>query len=166
LLALIDGDIRTPPPAISRLRNYLKIATRKLCKIAFKFSDELKQGPTQFVSKRLRYLWLLWRLRNLKAASGDTATQNLTLEQALLLAENSYRPQPYAGSAILLRFHDEAWAFGPDPLMGWGGLIQGGLEVVDLPGGHITGMHPSHSARMADILERSIQDRQRQAAAC
>jgi amino acid adenylation domain-containing protein len=151
LLALIDGEIKAPGLDLSRPAKYWKVVIRKMYKIVFKFTDEIKEGPRRFLIKRVRYLWLLWRIRSL-AKSLVSPASNLTMEQALFLAEKSYRPQPYSGSALLLRFQDEAWAFGPDPLMGWSSLIQAGIEVVDLPGGHLTGMSPARASRLAGIL--------------
>ena len=74
------------------------------------------------------------------------------MEQTLLLAERTYKAEPYAGSALLIRFHDEAWQYGPDPLMGWSGLIKGGIDVVDLKGGHITGMRSLSTPTMVAVL--------------
>jgi thioesterase domain-containing protein len=79
------------------------------------------------------------------------------MEQALLLAERGYKAKPYSGSVQLIRFHDEAWNYGPDPLMGWSGLVKGGIDVVDLEGGHITGMSPVGAPAMAAILRNSIE---------
>jgi thioesterase domain-containing protein len=82
----------------------------------------------------------------------------VTLEQALLLCENAYEPQPYSGSALLIRFHDEAWALGPNPLLGWGTLIEGGIEALDAPGGHITGMNPLAAPHLAQLLKARLQN--------
>ncbi|HEY1950967.1 MAG TPA: amino acid adenylation domain-containing protein [Bryobacteraceae bacterium] len=156
LLALIDGDINAPGPALSKPVKYAKIASRKLCKIVFKFHDEIKEGPRQFIAKRIKYWHLVWSVRRLKNSPALPETK-LTLQQALFLAESDYRPQPYSGRVVLLRFHDEAWKFGPDPLMGWGGLVQGGIEVFDFPGGHITGMSSARAARVANILKSRME---------
>jgi thioesterase domain-containing protein len=78
------------------------------------------------------------------------------MEQALLLAERGYKAEPYAGPVLLIRFHDEAWEYGPDPLMGWSGLARGGIDVVDLEGGHITGMSPVGAPMMAALLRDRI----------
>jgi amino acid adenylation domain-containing protein len=156
LLALIDGDINAPGPALSKPAKYVKIASRKLCKIVFKFHDEIKEGPRQFIAKRIKYWHLVWSVRRLKNSPALPETK-LTLQQALFLAENDYRPQPYSGPVVLLRFHDEAWKFGPDPLMGWGSLVQGGIEVFDFPGGHITGMSSARAARVANILKSRME---------
>jgi thioesterase domain-containing protein len=135
LLGLIDASANAPGPKLSKPARLLKIAVRKACKIIFKLSDELKEGPRQFVGKRVRYLWLTWRMKKLMQSPAP-GNDLLPLEQILFLAENLYRPTTYSGSALLLRFRDEAWPFGPDPLMGWGGLVLSRLDVVDFPGGH------------------------------
>jgi hypothetical protein len=126
---------------------------RKLCKIAFKLQDEIAEGPRQFVMKRLRHVQLQCRVRSLE----DSASKSeISMEQALLLAERAYKPEPYSGSALLIRFHDEAWEYGPDPLMGWSGLVKGGIDIVDLDGGHITGMGPIGAPTMAATLRDHI----------
>jgi amino acid adenylation domain-containing protein len=154
LLALIDGDVQATSPRIPAAVKCAKVVIRKLYKIAFKLRDEVAVGPRQFVTKRLRYLWLQGRIRMLENSSSRS---EVTMEQALLLAERAYEGKPYAGSALLIRFHDEAWKFGPDPLMGWSGLVNGGIDVVDLPGGHITGMGPVGAPGMVALLNSHME---------
>jgi hypothetical protein len=153
LLALIDGIINVPGPPI-RPSEYSKIAIQNLCKVAFKFRNEVSAGPKQFVGKRLHQLSLARKVKHPRTAvpAGD----ELTMEQTLWLAEDAYCPQPYKGSALLLRFHDEAWTYGPDPLMGWGRVVRGGVDVVDLPGDRTSGISPARIPRLVDILQRKI----------
>ncbi len=153
LLALIDGCVNAEGPPMTPRVKYAKMAMRKLCKIAFKLEDEIAEGPRQFVMKRLRHLWLHARVR---ALEDSAARSEISMEQALLLAERAYKPEPYSGSALLIRFHDEAWEYGPDPLMGWSGLVNGGIDIVDLEGGHITGMGPLGAPTMAAIFRDRI----------
>ena len=154
LLALIDGDVHATGPRLPAAVKCARVVIRKLCKVAFKLRDEVAVGPRQFVAKRLHYLWLQGRIRVLENSSSRS---EVTMEQALLLAERAYEGEPYAGSALLIRFHDEAWQFGPDPLMGWSGLVNGGIDVVDLPGGHITGMGPVGAPVMVALLNRHME---------
>jgi thioesterase domain-containing protein len=155
LVALIDAIANAPGPELSKPARYFKIASRLLGKIAFKLSDELKEGPKHFVSKRVEYIWLTWQVKRLRepSQSGDSV---LSLQQILFLADNTYRPTPYSGSALLLRFHDQAWAFGPDPLMGWSSLLQSHLAVADVPGGHATGMRLPLASRLVDLLKEQM----------
>jgi amino acid adenylation domain-containing protein len=153
MVALIDGEVHAEGPPMPASLKYTKMMTRKLCKIAFKLKDELAEGPRQFVMKRLRHLWLQSRVRSLETTTSNVA---IPMEQALLLAERGYKAEPYAGPVLLIRFHDEAWEYGPDPLMGWSGLARGGIDVVDLEGGHITGMSPVGAPMMAALLRDRI----------
>lgn len=154
MLALIDGEIQAAGPPMPAAVRYAKIVMRKLCKIAFKLEDELADGPKQFVMKRLQHLWLHFRVR---ALENSDSKGKITMEQALLLAERGYKAEPYSGSVLLIRFHDEAWEYGPDPLMGWSGLVEGGIEVVDFEGGHITGMRdPLVTPIMVGVLKDTI----------
>jgi thioesterase domain-containing protein/acyl carrier protein len=153
LLALIDGGVNTEGPPMPAAVKYAKMLMRKLCKIAFKLEDELAEGPKQFVMKRLRHVLLNSRVR---ALENSVSQSEITMEQALLLAERAYKPEPYEGSALLIRFHDEAWEYGPDPLIGWSGLVKGGIDIVDLEGGHITGMSLAGAPAMAAILRDFI----------
>ena len=149
MLALIDGEVKADVPHMPAAVKYAKIVIRKLCKILFKMRDEVADGPRQFVMKRLRHIWLNLRVR---ALQNSASKSEITMEQALLLAERTYKPEPYSGSALLIRFHDEARQYGPDPLMGWSGLVKGGIDVVDLEGGHITGMHSLSAPTMVAVL--------------
>ncbi len=163
MLALIDGDINCPGPASSKAERYRKIAVRKACRIAFKFTDELKAGPKQFVAKRLRYLWLRWSVKQLQKRPQLEDIPTCTIEQALALAEMGYRPQRLPGlpgPAILIRFHDEAWNFGPDPLMGWRNLLEAGIETVDFPGSHTTGMGATNAPKLASLLTANMKKRE------
>jgi amino acid adenylation domain-containing protein len=157
MLALIDGEVQAEGPSMPAAVKYAKMVMRKLCKIAFKLEDELADGPRQFVMKRVRHLWLQSSVR---ALENSASKGEITMEQALLLAERAYKAEPYSGSALLIRFHDEAWEYGPDPLMGWSGLVEGGIEVVDLEGGHITGMSPVGAPIMVAVLRDAIDQRE------
>jgi len=154
LLALIDGEVQAEGPEMTAPVKYAKMVIRKVCKIVFKLRDEVAVGPRQFVLKRVRHIWLQLRIRVLERSSSHG---ELTVEQALLLAERAYQGELYSGSALLCRFHDEAWKFGPDPLMGWSGLVKGGLDVVEFDGGHITGMGPERAPVMVAVLSRHME---------
>lgn len=47
-------------------------------------------------------------------------------------AEKEYRPRPYAGRLVIFR----AKGLYHDPLLGWGKLVTGGIEVHEIPGAH------------------------------
>jgi amino acid adenylation domain-containing protein len=136
VLGLIDGEVAGPGPQMPAAVRYAKMAHSKLGRIVFKLRDELAQGPRRFVQKRLDYVLTKYRMRALQSSP---LHGELTVFEALSLAELGYQPAPYSGSAVLIRFRREARRFSPDPLMGWSTLIQGGIHVFDVEGDHDTG---------------------------
>jgi amino acid adenylation domain-containing protein len=151
VLVLIDSDINAPGPPLSKVGRYWKMFVRKLCKIAFKSKYELTFGIRHFVRRRAEYVRLLWKVYRLEHRP-QHQRNDLTIEQALLLAEHAYHPRPYAGQALLIRFQEEAWKFGPDPWLGWSTLIPSGLEVVDVPGNHVSVLGPSQVRFLGDVV--------------
>jgi len=59
-----------------------------------------------------------------------------TLEKINLLAMAQYRPTVYPGRLTIFRSmtHDDAFQ---DELLGWGGLVSGGIDVHDITGHHL-----------------------------
>ena len=156
LLALVGGEIKTQGPVASNLTVLWKRLVRTLRRIILMFNGEFRDAPKEFIMTRLRYQRLLWRVRSAHrpASAGQS---EITLEEALLFSENAYCPQLYSGSALLIRFHDEDWKSSPDPFMGWGELVKGGIEAVDVPGGHYTGIRLAAAPRLAAILKSRIE---------
>jgi acyl transferase domain-containing protein len=63
-----------------------------------------------------------------------------------------YQPQTYAGSALLIQSNSALEALSMDPEMGWGDVVQGGLEVYSAAGGHQGMFKEPHVAALADKL--------------
>jgi thioesterase domain-containing protein len=78
-------------------------------------------------------------------------------------ALRSYRPQPYAGDAVLFRAGDRVARMeeGEDPALGWGELISGRLTIVDLPGDHYSILRGGAAQRLADRLLERLAERPR-----
>jgi amino acid adenylation domain-containing protein len=156
LLGLIGGDIAVPKAKMSPWEKFRNRLVRATARIGFMLRGELRQ-PSEFIRTRLRYYRLVWRIRQLQKPGPHTDGE-ATIEEALLLTERAYRPQPYAGKALLLRFRDEAWDLSDDPMMGWSGLISGGIETIDVPGGHLSGMSAEAAPHLADILNARMKE--------
>ena len=76
-------------------------------------------------------------MNKLFAATGRTLPAALVgIQSAIDQAYDSYAPQPYAGRVVLFRALDQPMGIHPDPLLGWGPLIAGELEIIDVPGFH------------------------------
>ncbi len=59
------------------------------------------------------------------------------LEEAHLAAYRNYKTQPYQGYVTLFRAGKQPLGIYPDPKLGWGELIEGDLDVYELPGHQI-----------------------------
>ena len=76
-------------------------------------------------------------MNKLFAATGRALPAALAgIQSAIDQAYESYTPRPYAGRVILFRALDQPMGIHPDPLLGWGPLIGGELEIIDVPGFH------------------------------
>jgi amino acid adenylation domain-containing protein len=60
----------------------------------------------------------------------------LNLWRVHLKAFHGYRPGPYGGRVVLFRTRGHPFFCSFDPLLGWGPLVRGGVEVVAIPGAH------------------------------
>ena len=84
------------------------------------------------------------------------ADARLAMQREFDLLE-AYRPLPWSGPITLIRaqtqplllMHDEA-------ALGWSAVAASGVEVVTLPGNHLTIMREPNVARLADVLRERI----------
>jgi len=74
-------------------------------------------------------------------------------------ARKKYRMCPLASRAILFRARDSAMAhlYAIDGTLGWSGLFNGGLEVVDCPGDHFTLLKAPHLQFLVQQFEKRLE---------
>ncbi|MDQ0785509.1 amino acid adenylation domain-containing protein [Streptomyces sp. B3I8] len=63
------------------------------------------------------------------------------------IALQTYLPEPADVDLVLLRAVDETTDYGPT--LGWQSLIEGSLDVIDVPGDHNSVMYPPHAEKAA-----------------
>jgi len=71
-------------------------------------------------------------------------------------AARSYRPRPYAGSAVLYRPAEERPDLRGEPTAGWGPWIEGGIEVQEVSGSHEKMVFSPHVDELAAHLGRRL----------
>jgi thioesterase domain-containing protein len=79
----------------------------------------------------------------------------LDLFMASAGAARRYRARPYPGALTLLRTGDPA-AWGHDRTLGWLTLASAGVEVVPIPGGHMTLLRRPHVDTLAAELRARL----------
>lgn len=117
----------------------------------------------QFRKTGLSHLrWLLVNLRDRmtdrQQETGDGEDAMIEWISANQRAVDAYRPQPYPGPITVFRAADnlrdstEAIRTG----LGWADVAHGGLEVVDVPGGHMSMLSPGNVQVMAQHVKTSL----------
>ena len=101
------------------------------------------------------------RTWSIKSALGQTTgAAGLDVEEAFLVALRRYNPQPYDGPAILFRAKNGLLPY-PDPNLGWGALINGGLEIKEISGDHDTILYEPHIGMLARVLDSCLEEAHR-----
>jgi amino acid adenylation domain-containing protein/natural product biosynthesis luciferase-like monooxygenase protein len=115
-------------------------------KIRFHFDNvvglPLRKWPSYFANKfrvaRDGELSSLWKeLRNVLGRNGTATREDSPSIEAGVQETNDraaqvYEPKPYAGRVTLFKPRVN-YDFYPDPQMGWGDLVNGELDIVELP---------------------------------
>ena len=151
LVALIDSDLPGGQSDLHPLQRHWYLTGQKVRRIVYKASYECQRGPREFVTRRWRFAtkgFRLWRLRARQQTLGHVTGS--TTEEILMLMEQRYRPEPFPTPVTLLRSRDEAWKYGPDPNMGWTGILQ--LDIHDIGGNHVSMLYPPHVDHVARVL--------------
>lgn len=81
--------------------------------------------------------------------------RRLRVRQAISEAVRAYRPRIYGGGLTFFRAGDRPG--GRDPRVAWGGLVAGGIEVHDVPGGHVEMLRRPHVQALAERLSRCLE---------
>ncbi|MGH7410405.1 MAG: non-ribosomal peptide synthetase, partial [Candidatus Methylomirabilis sp.] len=135
-------------------------------RIRFQIGNLLRLGPNYFRQRKRTVLrkirGRIWRVKY-RFYEGvrrplPRALQNVY--EANGLAARQYAPQVYAGRVTLFRASDRGLERFYEPLLGWGGLAAGGVEVHVIQGGHTTMVSEPHVRALADELRTCLRKSQ------
>lgn len=158
LLAILDGSVpgstkRSPfrERIFIHIKNFFQFGPDYLSKKLVRWRKWSKSYITE------KYTSFLGRTQPLTETDNYIFTVNLQ-------AWNTYTFQPYPGRIILFRTDDnsqdaqEAYVgFQTDPLLGWGNLITGGIDLHNIPGGHSTMLGEPHVRVVAEKLKDNLE---------
>jgi thioesterase domain-containing protein len=91
--------------------------------------------------------------------SDETSTTPLALrsvEDANIQAISSYQPKPYPGKITLFRASQPHPAIADKNRLGWGEFIRGEIEIIDVPGDHVSIFNLQNIEVLAAKLMRAI----------
>jgi hypothetical protein len=114
--------------------------------------QKARKGGDNFrksVRRRIRRL-----LRNSYLALGRPLPSALQQTQnTIMQASASYVPGAYAGRVTLFRASKQPLGIVPDPTLGWGDRVEGGLELNEVPGYHAAIMSEPRVRVLAEKLK-------------
>ena len=64
----------------------------------------------------------------------------------------NYVPQIYPGKLVLFRAEGRSAEYGEDLTLGWTGIARDGVEVLQVPGGHLSIMKQPYVGRLVQRL--------------
>jgi amino acid adenylation domain-containing protein len=141
LLALLDTyNLSTIAQSGTRIGWF----SRRLQKANFHLGNLLRLGPGNlrgYLSEKLRMAreaaraaasLQLRRTRNALHSRSDTAGALVGLQELNDAAAWQYVPQPYDGMVTIFR-PQKNYDFMPDPQLGWGKVVEGRIDLVQLP---------------------------------
>lgn len=87
----------------------------------------------RFFWKKQNRLRKWWRQRRERVILPDTLRQ---VQNSGHQALEAYHPKSYNGRVVLFRATEQPYGIYPDRTLGWGPLVNGHLEIIDIPGHH------------------------------
>jgi 3-oxoacyl-(acyl-carrier-protein) synthase/thioesterase domain-containing protein/acyl carrier protein len=116
--------------------------------------------------------WVRYRAQELLRAAAPAVADRIweppvalgAVADAWDVAIADYHPAPYEGNAVLFRVRADRSRgeldFSEDEQNGWGGVILGGIEIIDVPGSHTSIVEEPHVRALAQsvqgVLERAL----------
>jgi amino acid adenylation domain-containing protein len=155
LLALLDSDRNLAKPGDPARADWAAPALA-LRRSKAKLKSLAEKGVREVFRRRLDHIRLHKRVRLAeRAVEGEFSKGNFAAEEMLVLAAYAYKPLPYRGSAVLFRAKEEV-RNEADGDLGWADIVSGGLEIVDIPGGHLTAFDEPNVATLAVELKQRL----------
>jgi thioesterase domain-containing protein len=153
ILALLDSRVE------SAKQSTIEASKERLTRtVAFNLRYAFHIGLLTFARQKFRNLRMranirLWTIKN--SLGVKPSARALDVEEAFLLALRNYVPQSYEGDANLFRAKDELCSYS-DPTLGWGDLVKGRLEILEISGDHDTILHEPHIGMLARVLNSCL----------
>ena len=82
---------------------------------------------------------------------------DIQVEDRIRQAFESYVPPVYPGKMTLFRAASRPPGVHQDPMLGWEGIVAGGLEIHEVPGDHGSIVVEPHVRPLAETLKRCLE---------
>jgi thioesterase domain-containing protein len=142
LLALLDTFPGKYEPATSLLLKLGKMPVREQF-------DYIQRKTGQYArnwKRRIDRIFLPQALKNVRRGIHEAGTH--------------YSPEPYSGEITLFRASEKSLRGVNDAYAGWRDLAEGRLDVVEIPGGHVSMMSEPQVVALAEQLKARLETAQ------
>jgi thioesterase domain-containing protein len=139
-----------------RLSRLTAIATGREIELARKLVESARNRIGDWLWKA-GFTAYRWSRRPLPEVLWD----NLKL---CIRATELYRPKPYPGRIILFKAEEQKGFYGPDSELGWGDVALGGVQIIDVPGDHMSLLEKPRVFQLANHLRAAMEASQLDAA--
>jgi len=114
--------------------------------------NRLRYRPREYVTDTVSSLVTRMVYRAFEKLGYPLPQRVSTLEKINRLAMSQYRPTIYPGHLTIFRSVSRDLASGADDLLGWGVLVTGGIEVLDVTGSHLEMLNEPNVRVLAEKL--------------
>ncbi|GAC1660543.1 MAG: hypothetical protein NVS9B4_11660 [Candidatus Acidiferrum sp.] len=102
-----------------------------------------------------KVLWKLTRKRSqLMPGAKPTAIRDKVIMYTAIA--RAFTPKAYGGRLHLFRAQGRSKEFGKDMSLGWGGIVQGGVEIHNVPGEHAAILEKPYVASLVEEMKRCM----------
>lgn len=165
LVALLDSILRDSHLKLDtpdRIRAHREnLGKQGISYLAIKLRDRMQREIAELFA-RVEHSVSMLKLGYYKARR-STAFMPIELKEFAARLDNdeawhNYQPTPYDGKITLFKSADQVLGVSDlaDPLLGWGEVVTGGIEVIDCPGNHLSMLADPHAKTLAEKLRESI----------
>jgi len=174
LVALFDTGNPAFCQSLPRLRQLRFRALHTLEKFRYRLSQltgiatgrEVELAEKLLEAARNYFANLLWTLGFKASPRGQSSLPGALWDNLKLFtgAAELYRPKPYPGRVILFKAEEQNALYGPDAKLGWGNAALGGVQIIDVPGDHMSLLEKPRVFQLANHLRACMEAAQLDAA--
>lgn len=120
---------------------------------------EVELAEKLLESARNKITALLWKLGFKTRPLGEQQLPGMLWDNLKLFmrAAEMYRPKPYPGRITLFKAVEQNALYGPDAKLGWGNTALGGVQIIDVPGDHMTLLEKTKVFQLANHLRACME---------
>lgn len=154
LVLLLDTRNPAVPPRPRSAGEMMRVFGKRLGQLGFKgWLDFVLKLAVKKIRFLIDYQWRSTPKSTNLAGGGH-------MVESLIRVYSQHQPGIYDGKVVLFQIEEweyfEGFRFAPDPLFGWEKVALGGIELIQVPGGHFTMFDEPNVSKLAKLMQNSL----------